>query len=1233
MAQSYSVEAILSASDSNFTSTFKSAANSLGNVEKSSGSALNAIKNIALGTVAVKAVSAVTDLLVGSVDDAVARYDTLNRYPTVMENLGFSTEEAAASTQKLSDGIQGLPTALNDIVSSTQRLVGVTGDLDSATDTTLALNDALIASGSTAEEASRGVVQYTQMLSSGTVDIVSWRTLQETMSSALIQTAKSLGIASGSTNELYDALQAGTITFDELNAKLIELDTATGGFADQALDASAGIGTAFTNMGIHVVQGVTAIIESLDAGLSETRFKSIENIIDTFGNAFKSVLLAVADTIGPVVSNIDKLTTAITFVATAFAVTKGIKAWQTAVKKVETAAGLAGKQGKTLSQVIKSTDTATLKAIATQKAKTAQDKRAEASALSLAAATAKNKAETLAEEAAKTKGAFATVAQAEADAAAEHAKKMHTTAVEGTVTAIEAEKAATQAQTAVQAAQNTQLTIGQVLVGVFTGQITAAAAASAALTAAQHALSAAMSALPGMIAVTAISALVSALPSLISGMSSAKTETKEYAEALKEARDAQDDLVAATEKEGKSYVALAKKISAALKVEGKSADKKAELTALVAELNDYLGDIGLTYDETSDSINMTTDELIKQTEAFAASDNVETYSDSVVLLTGQEAELEKKLSKAKAALDKAEEAFNTAGGTIESTGGAVSATNAETAQLASNVAAARLEYNTLTGELEVVKGELDNASSALGRNQIAIQTAGNGAVEMAGKYNFLTGKMKVVSESLSNTYDTLTEDQQSSFDTMVDNYTGLRDSALDVFNVLDTKSEISLTKMTENLEANQLSVAAYWDNVAYLYEHGGENIAASLSDGSEESMQILGEFVNASEEEQLRFIAAMEAGATVGSEEWKNSLRAANIPESVIEAMEESATALDKVDWEGAAEESGEDVTAGLALGITGGVHAATAAVNEMAGIVKDDTKSAFQIGSPSKVYDGYGGDLMDGLANGIFSGTGAAKAAIKTMSKGLSNVTVSGLDGIVKTFTSAFSGANSVVSNWGNTINKTMYTALNTANASTASAMSTFKLAISAGMSAAQSTVKTGASNIVAALNMYARMYSMGRNAMAGLKTGLIAGAPGVYNTATTIANNVANKIAKALEISSPSRVLITLGEFAMQGFAIGLENIQRNIDKIVSDTAAMVESGLNAALDAGNVSSMVTASISTSAGEADGRMDRLIRAVESGQTIIMDTGELVGATFPSIDQAGGRAAKYNDRWGRAMA
>lgn len=241
MAESFSVEAILTATDKNMTSTMNKAIGAC----QSFG---DRVKSIVAGVGITKAIGATMNVLSSSFDGAINRFDTMQSYPKVMKSLGGSIEQSQKSVAKLNQSVQGLPTNLADVVTTSKSLAAVTSNIDKATDTTIALNHAFLASGSSSEDASRGLQQYSQMLAKGTVDMQSWRTLQETMAPALTKVAKKLGITSGNANELYDALQNGTITFDQFNDAMIECDTETGGFAETALEASKGIKTSMTNI-------------------------------------------------------------------------------------------------------------------------------------------------------------------------------------------------------------------------------------------------------------------------------------------------------------------------------------------------------------------------------------------------------------------------------------------------------------------------------------------------------------------------------------------------------------------------------------------------------------------------------------------------------------------------------------------------------------------------------------------------------------------------------------------------------------------------------------------------------------------------------------------------------------------------------------------------------------------------------------------------------------------------
>lgn len=291
---SYSVQAILTLKD-NLSAGLKNAAGateSLGSKFKSAVG-LGAAMQVGMG-----AVSKAVNTMSNHIGDAVSRVDTMRNFPKVMSQVGFSSKESQRAIQKLSNSIDGLPTSLDAITANTQSIALMTGDLDKATNTAVALNNAFLASGSGAVDAERGLQQYVQMLSRGKPDMEAWYTLQETMGPALREVAKGFGFAgAAATNDLYQAMQNGQITFDEFNDKLVELNDGVNGFADRALTASGGIKTSFTNIGTAVTKGLANCILAVDEMLDDNGLPTIAEMAGKTKNAINEAFTGAANAI------------------------------------------------------------------------------------------------------------------------------------------------------------------------------------------------------------------------------------------------------------------------------------------------------------------------------------------------------------------------------------------------------------------------------------------------------------------------------------------------------------------------------------------------------------------------------------------------------------------------------------------------------------------------------------------------------------------------------------------------------------------------------------------------------------------------------------------------------------------------------------------------------------------------------------------------------------------------
>ena len=111
-------------------------------------------------------------------------------------------------------------------------------------------------------------------------------------------------------------------------------------------------------------------------------------------------------------------------------------------------------------------------------------------------------------------------------------------------------------------------------------------------------------------------------------------------------------------------------------------------------------------------------------------------------------------------------------------------------------------------------------------------------------------------------------------------------------------------------------------------------------------------------------------------------------------------------------------------------------------------------------------------------------------------------------------------------------------------------------GMRQGQSTVTSAARQIATALinsfgNVKSQAYSVGSNIAAGLASGISSNTGAIQAAANSAASSALATAKKTLGIRSPSRKMMEVGDYFVQGFAIGIDRSARTAAESASDMA----------------------------------------------------------------------------------
>lgn len=256
----------------------------------------------------IGAVSAITErVLAGGINmiknqlsDAVLRADTLERFPKVMTQMGYSAEIASDTIKKLMKGVEQVPTPLNEVVAGTQRLVAVTHDVDKASDWIMAISNAMLSNGASASRASDATEQFMQVVQRGKPMGQDWLTIMEVAPGIMEELAHSLGYASAAMGgDMYTALQTGKLSIEDFMGALVNMDKngtkSLTSLSELAKTATGGIETAITTMKQSISNAIVAVIQEIGAENITAFIEKLKDLMVGLVGVLKNVFMFLKD--------------------------------------------------------------------------------------------------------------------------------------------------------------------------------------------------------------------------------------------------------------------------------------------------------------------------------------------------------------------------------------------------------------------------------------------------------------------------------------------------------------------------------------------------------------------------------------------------------------------------------------------------------------------------------------------------------------------------------------------------------------------------------------------------------------------------------------------------------------------------------------------------------------------------------------------------------------------------
>ena len=618
-----------------------------------------------------------------------------------------------------------------------------------------------------------------------------------------------------------------------------------------------------------------------------------------------------------------------------------------------------------------------------------------------------------------------------------------------------------------------------------------------------------------------------------------KAQTDALIDKQNELNAAYSEATAAVDKNESSYMSLFNRLQELMAVENKTVGTKQEILAIVELLNDAIPELGLAYDDYTDSLNMTADGIMRVIEAELRAERYQANHDALLDAMRQRIDMQAQIEALQTEVEAATQRLNDAiaardAAEAEWGNWKYLAYDAYTQSMMSYwqaVNTAQQEVNSLTAQEEALTAAYEENEANIEELSAAYEDLGSSAEESASAEEQAADRVKSKLQELAQAYKDAYDSARESLDGQIGLWDEMDNEAVTSAETLQRAVDSQITYL-QNYSANM-------DSLLSRNIEGIEAFARNFTDGSAESAAALAGLATASDDEIRQIMASMAQVDT-----YKDSLASLfatletdltgsldTIKTEYAAAIEEISGTSGDVDFSAfidavdaafsdvgvTFQTIGSDAGAGLAAGISASSGEASAQATAMAQAVVDAVRTTLDSHSPSVVMDNIGQGVGDGLAQGIQKNASKVTSAAEQMGQQLTEKMKTAGQESVRSFMQEFNQIS----------NQT------------------------------QAAVRSMTNGVVStASGLPGAMQGIGAQMISGMISGLYSNAGGLYSAISSIVSNAIARAQAAAAVHSPSKKTEWIFENVGEGMVQGIE---KKRERVATATQSVVDNALS--------------------------------------------------------------------------